>query len=206
MNGRKGITRYSARNPKGESSLYDEESLLELLQKLDEADAYGVDGVKKKETSGGLFDSVVNAISDAIADGQNIPVRLFVGQLDLTTGQLRYCNAGNNTPLLTDEEISLLPIDDTAPAGSLPGSAYTAQETTIAPGKLLFLYTDGIAKAKDADGKVLGDKQIRGMALQAVKLNAKPQPFYDNILKAIDKYTAGAPQAEDLTLMVIARK
>ena len=34
MNGRKGITRYSARNPKGESSLYDEESLLELLQNL----------------------------------------------------------------------------------------------------------------------------------------------------------------------------
>ena len=44
------------------------------------------------------------------------------------------------------------------------------------------------------------------MALQAVKLNAKPQPFYDNILKAIDNYTAGAPQAEDLTLMVVARK
>ena len=67
MNGRKGITRYSARNPKGESSLYDEESLLELLQKLDEADAYGADGVKKKD-SGGLFDSMVNAISDAIDD------------------------------------------------------------------------------------------------------------------------------------------
>lgn len=67
MNGRRGITRYSARNPKGESSLYDEESLLELLGKLDEADAYGADGVKKKE-NGGLFDSMVNAINDAIDD------------------------------------------------------------------------------------------------------------------------------------------
>ena len=119
-------------------------------------------------------EQIVNAISDAIADGQNIPVRLFVGQLDLTTGLLRYCNAGNNTPLLTDEEISLLPIDDTAPAGSQPGTVYTAQETTIAPGKLLF--------------------------------NAKPQPFYDNILKAIDSFTGGTPQADDLTLMVVARK
>ena len=100
-------------------------------------------------------EQIVNAISNAIADGQSIPVRLFVGQLDLTTGLLRYCNAGNNTPLLTDEEISLLPIDDTAPAGSQPGTVYTAQETTIAPGKLLFLYTDGIAEAKDADGKIL---------------------------------------------------
>ena len=151
-------------------------------------------------------EQIVNAISEAIADGQNIPVRLFVGQLDLTTGLLRYCNAGNNTPLLTDEEISLLPVDDTAPAGSQPGTVYTAQETTIAPGKLLFLYTNGIAEAKDADGKPLGDNRLRGMALQAVKLNAKPQPFYDNILKAIDNYTAGAPQAEDLTLMVVARK
>lgn len=151
-------------------------------------------------------EQIVNAISEAIADGQNIPVRLFVGQLDLTTGLLRYCNAGNNTPLLTDEEISLLPIDDTAPAGSQPDTVYTAQETTIATGKLLFIYTYGIAEAKDAVGKPLGDNRLRGMALQAVKLNAKPQPFYDNILKAIDNYTAGAPQAEDLTLMVVARK
>ena len=139
-------------------------------------------------------EQIVNAISNAIADGQSIPVRLFVG------------NAGNNTPLLTDEEISLLPIDDTAPAGSQPGTVYTTQETTIAPGKLLFLYTNGIAEAKDADGKTLGDKQFRGMALQAAKLNAKPQPFYDNILKAIDSFTGGTPQADDLTLMVVARK
>lgn len=150
-------------------------------------------------------EQIVNAISQAIADGQNIPVRLFVGQLDLTTGQLRYCNAGNNTPLLTDEKISLLPDEDTLPAGTQAGVVYTAQETTIAPGKLLFLYTDGIAEATDADGKKLGDKQFRGMALQAVKLNAKPKPFYENILQAIDNYTAGAPQADDLTLMVIAR-
>ena len=44
------------------------------------------------------------------------------------------------------------------------------------------------------------------MALQAVKLNAKPQPFFDNILKAIDNYTGGTHQTEDLTLMVVARK
>ena len=151
-------------------------------------------------------EQIVNAISEAISDGQNIPVRLFVGQLDLTTGLLRYCNAGNNTPLLTDEGISLLPVDETAPAGSQRGTVYTAQEATVAPGKLLFLYTNGIAEAVDADGKPLGDKHLRGMALQAVKLNAKPQPFYDNILQAIDKYTGGTPQTSDLTLMVIARK
>lgn len=157
-------------------------------------------------TFGQAPEQTVNAISESIAEGQNIPVRLFAAQLDLATGQLRYCNAGNNTPLLTDEDISLLPGDDTAPAGSQPGTVYTAQETTIARGKLLFLYTNGVAEAVDGSGKPLGDKQLRGIALQAVKLNAKPQPFYDNILQAVDKYTAGAPQADDVTMMVIARK
>ena len=150
-------------------------------------------------------EQIVNAISQAIADGQNIPVRLFVAQLDLTTGQLRYCNAGNNTPLVTDEEISLLPGDDTLPAGAQLGLVYTAQETTIAPGKLLFLYTNGIAEATDADGKPLGDKQLRGIALQTAKINAKAKPFYDGIVQAIGDYTAGRPQTDDLTLMVIAR-
>ena len=133
-------------------------------------------------------------------------MRLFVGRLDLATGLLRYCNAGNNTPLITDKEISLLPTDDTKPAGSQPGTVYTAQEATVAPGKLLFVYTNGVAAATAADGKPLGDSRLRGMALQAEKLDAKPQSFYDNILKAINDYTAGTPQADDLTLMVIARK
>ena len=151
-------------------------------------------------------EQIVNAISEAIADGQNIPVRLFVAQLDLTTGLLRYCNAGNNTPLLTDEEISLLPDDDNEPAGTLPGLYYTAQEATIARGKLLFLYTNGVPEATDANGRKLGDGHLRGMALQAVKINARPQPFYENILQAVENYTGGIPQADDLTLMVIARK
>ena len=151
-------------------------------------------------------EQIVNALSEAIADGQNIPVRLFVGRLDLATGLLRYCNAGNNTPLITDKEISLLPTADTVPAGSQPGTVYTAQEATVAPGKLLFVYTNGVAAATAADGKPLGDSRLRGMALQAEKLDAKPQAFYDNILKAISDYTAGTPQADDLTLMVIARK
>ena len=151
-------------------------------------------------------DRIANAISGAISDGRHMPVRLFVGALNLRTGQLHYCNAGNNTPLLTDEGISLLPVDKSDPAGSQRGTVYTAQEATVAPGKLLFLYTNGIAEAVDANGKTLGDNHLRGIALQAVKLNAKPQPFYDNILLTIDKYTGGIPQANDLTLMVIARK
>ena len=151
-------------------------------------------------------DRIVSAISDAIANGKNMPVRLFVGALDLTTGDLRYCNAGNNTPLLYNKEFSLMPDDENLPAGSEPGYAYTASEATIPSGKLLFLYAEGATEAQDANGKQLGEKQLRGMALQSIKVNARPQPFFNSIQKAITDFTGGAPQLNDLTLMVIGRK
>jgi len=149
---------------------------------------------------------IVTAISEAIADGKNMPVRLFVGAYNQATGELEYCNAGNNTPLLADDELTMLPADDSEPAGTQPGYAYTAQQATIAKGKLLFLYTDTVAQATDANGKTLGDKHLRGMALQAYKTDARPEPFFKNIQKAIADFSAGAPQADDVTLMVIGRK
>ena len=149
---------------------------------------------------------IVTAISEAIADGRHMPVRLFVGTLDQKTGNLQYCNAGNSIPLQADEELTLLSVGDSEPAGTQAGYAYTAQQATIAKGKLLFLYTDSVALATDADGKALGEKHLRGMALQAYKVDARPEPFFKNIQKAIADHTAGTPQAEDLTLMVIARK
>ena len=150
-------------------------------------------------------DRIVRAISEAIADGRNIPVKMFVGALNQKTGVLQYCNAGNSTPLLYNEEISLLPDEENQPAGAQSGYAYTASQTTIAPGKLLFLYTDGVTEAEDANHKKLGEKQLRGMALQAIKLNARPEAFFKNIQKAVTDFTGGIPQADDLTLMVISR-
>ena len=150
-------------------------------------------------------DRIVSAISEAIADDRNIPVKMFVGALNQKTGILQYCNAGNSTPLLYNEEISLLPDEENQPAGAQSGYAYTASQTTIAPGKLLFLYTDGVTEAEDANHKKLGEKQLRGMALQAIKLNARPEAFFKNIQKAVTDFTGGIPQADDLTLMVISR-
>ena len=150
-------------------------------------------------------DRIVSAISEAIADDRNMPVRLFVGALDVSTGALQYCNAGHSTPLLADKELTLLPVDDNEPAGTTSGYAYACQQTTLAKGTLLFLYTDGVTRATGADGKTLGEKKLRGMALQAYKVDARPKLFFKNVQKTIADYTADAPQTDDQTLMVIAR-
>ena len=151
-------------------------------------------------------DRIVSAISEAIADGRNMPVKIFVGSLNQKTGILHYCNAGNGIPLLYNEELGILPDEENPPAGAQSDYAYTSSQTTIAAGKLLFLYTDGVTEAENASHKKLSDKHLRGMALQAIKLDARPEPFFKNIQKAVTDFTDGIPQADDLTLMVISRR
>ena len=148
-------------------------------------------------------DRIVRAISEAIADGRNMPVKIFVGSLNQKTGILHYCNAGNGIPLLYNEELGILPDEENPPAGAQSDYAYTSCQMNIAAGKLLFLYTDGVTEAEDASHKKLGEKHLRGMALQAIKLDARPEPFFKNIQKAVTDFTGGIPQADDLTLMVI---
>lgn len=151
-------------------------------------------------------EAIVTAISEAIADSKHLPVRLFVGALNLTNGELNYSNAGNNTPLLMADELALLTDDDSTPAGSHLGTVYKACTTTLDKGKFLFLYANGVAEATDTNGKPLGDNHLRGMALQTAKIDPSPEPFFSHIQEAIASYTGARPQVSDITFIVIARK
>ena len=149
-------------------------------------------------------DRIVSAINETQAESQR-KMTLFVGVLDLTTGRLAYCNAAHHVPLVMDTEVSLLPGDPDQPVGAQPGLVFTPQEMTLASGSMLFLYTDGLTKVQNASQKVLGEKAVRGAALQALKLNPSPKAFFDQMLAGVDAFTGGTKQRDDITMMVVCR-
>jgi len=134
-------------------------------------------------------EQMMTAINSALSQYEGRRMKLFVGALDQRTGQLVYCNAGMNTPLLMGTEVS--PV------------AGEAGELTLSPGKLFFLFTDGMTAAENAAGKPLGEKALRGSALQALKLDASPAGFAGHIMKAVRSYTAGAQQKSDMSILVV---
>ena len=151
---------------------------------------------------------ILAAINSSLAatNGPAPAIDLFVGVLHLTTGHLNYALAGNISPLLLqNEEVTLLPIETTVPAGASADTTYPALQTEIAAGAMLFLYTDGIAKVTKADGKILGEKRLRGAVLQALKINANPAAFIESLSASIQKFTDAAPQAADQTMLLISR-
>ena len=150
---------------------------------------------------------IVNYINNAltISGEKQSGVSLFVGVLDLETWQLSYCNAEHTTPLLLSDEVHHLPTDENVPVGTTPNWGFTAQEMALEKGTMLFLYTSGLAKAKNGHFKQFGDKMVCGAALQALKMNPAPKLFIENIQGAINKFIDGTPQSSDMTMLVIRR-
>ncbi len=80
-------------------------------------------------------------------------VTAFVGCLDLGIGHLEFVNAGRLPPvrLGTDGKVEVLEAVPGLPLGAMADYTYVPQHLTLRPGDGLFLYTDGITEAENAD-------------------------------------------------------
>ena len=72
--------------------------------------------------------------------------------------------------------------------------------------KLIFLYTDGLSEAMDADNSMFGEERIfdeTGRAIQAAQLS--PKALIDRMTQAVHAFVGDTEQSDDLTLMAIRR-
>ena len=85
-------------------------------------------------------------------------VTLIIGILDLKTGNLRFCNAGHNPPIIigADGNTTLLKAKIQLFVGVLEDMEYTDEEITLEKNTRLFLYTDGITEAENASKELYG--------------------------------------------------
>ncbi|HJZ48211.1 MAG TPA: PP2C family protein-serine/threonine phosphatase [Roseiflexaceae bacterium] len=131
-------------------------------------------------------------------------VTVFYGILDPARGTLTYCNAGHNPPYRLRDGAEPLPLRNTGiPLGITRDTAWTATTTTLEPGDLLILYTDGVSEAQNWHGELFEVERMLGAAGECPERTA---PTVQNcILAAIDRFVGDAPQSDDLTLLVVMR-
>jgi serine phosphatase RsbU (regulator of sigma subunit) len=125
-------------------------------------------------------------------------VTMFIGEADLTTGHLYYCNAGHNPPLLDGEFID---VDSNAPIGLWPELDFVGEELASVSGKLLFIYTDGLNEAENPAQEQFGDDQLQQM-LQQMKSDSAKQ-VVERFRQAVETHRNGAAPNDDLTMLAI---
>ena len=151
-------------------------------------------------------DRIMSTINTTIADMNktHMFVTLFVGVLDLPTGMLHYCNAGHDAPLLVGAGVGELPCDPNIPVGFMPSWEYSLQEALIYEDTTIFLFTDGLTEAMNADHELFRMERVIDVATKVLSMKEQePHHFIEHMTNAVHEFVGDAEQSDDLTMMAI---
>jgi sigma-B regulation protein RsbU (phosphoserine phosphatase) len=129
-------------------------------------------------------------------------VTVVLGVLDGSTGEGRIAVAGHDLPVVLGGGTPRLlgPICRQPAIGVIEGIDYCSDSFTLAPGETLFCYSDGVSEAEDNKGGFFG--QPRLMATLAAA-GTDPQVVVETVLRAVNAFADGAPQADDITALAV---
>lgn len=129
---------------------------------------------------------------------------LFYGVLD-PRGALEYINAGHVPPLLRRASGELIELSSSNfPVGMFREAEFTSQRVSLAAGDYLVIYSDGVSEARN-----LGDEMFEQERLSSVMRDfagAGVEQLAEAIGSGVRNFTGGAPQADDITMVVIQYK
>ena len=126
---------------------------------------------------------------------------MFFGILD-QEGHLEFINAGHPSPFLirrgTAEEAFT---EGSYPVGLVPEAEYTAVCLKLEPGDTLVLFSDGVTEAMDPDEEMFGIERLK--ELLTGQLECPLEQLQKCVLEAVENFSRGAHQADDLTLLIV---
>ena len=133
-------------------------------------------------------------------------VTAWMGILDIPSGNLKFANAGHNPPLLkrADGRFEYLKTRAGLVLAGMEGIRYRVNEITLNKGDRLFLYTDGVTEATNAQNQLYGEDRL----LKFMNENsAMPQTtLLSGIKKELDIFVGEALQFDDITMLMFDYK
>jgi phosphoserine phosphatase RsbU/P len=117
-------------------------------------------------------------------------------------GKLHYVNAAHCPPLLVRASGEMESLETTGmPVGLIDPAEFELAEARLEPGDKVVIYSDGVTEAQNAAGEFFGKKRLRNAA--AANAGASCMALHGVIQKAVKEFSAGAEQADDITLVVM---
>ena len=130
-------------------------------------------------------------------------VTFFWGVVDHVSRTFKYVNAGHNYPYLIHGDGSIERLEK---GGMILGVMkttipYEHDVVVLREGDTLVLFTDGVTEAMNKDGVDYGEERLESILSTIRGIDA--HEIIERVHKDVLRYTAGAPQSDDLTMMVI---
>ncbi len=132
-------------------------------------------------------------------------VTVFYAIYNMKTGEVTYCNAGHNPPhiLRSDGTVEVLPKSKDLVVGLFGGVKYHENTLQLDHGDVLFLFTDGVNEAMNAEREEFGNDRMDKVLTSSVGKSS--QEIIDAMKAGISGFVDGAEQSDDITMLVTKR-
>jgi sigma-B regulation protein RsbU (phosphoserine phosphatase) len=161
--------------------------------------------VKMEATRGLTCDQILTRVNrDLAMDNPSLMfVTLFLGILNVRTGELEYCLGGHDPPYIirASGDIERLPLTDGKLLGVDKDFRYESRKTVLHKGETIFLYTDGVTEASNVDEQFFSEER-----LEKILAHLKEKDMTEMILSirsAVETFSEGTPQSDDITMLAL---
>ncbi len=149
--------------------------------------------------------SYANRVIFEAANGK-IMMTFFIGVIDFDSNTLTYSSAGHNPPWLFKKGEGAFQMKSMVAQGMRLGeqrenTAFEEKSVPIAPGDILFLYTDGLIEGKDQGGEMYGKKRAR-KRIESL-LASGPGTIISGLMEEFLVHNGTKPLDDDVTLAVL---
>ena len=146
---------------------------------------------------------VLQAVNDQICanNREEMFITVWLGILDTASGTITAANAGHEFPVLMQSggRFELVKDKHGFVIGGMEGMKYKEYELQLTPGARMFLYTDGVPEATNAENELFGTERM--LAALNEKPSASPEELLKNVRRAVDAFVRDAEQFDDLTML-----
>ncbi len=151
---------------------------------------------------------ILNRTNEALCSNNQVEmfVTVWLGILEISTGKMTAANAGHEYPAIkrADGDFEIFRDKHGFVVGGMPQMKYKEYELQLNPGDKLFVYTDGVPEATNADNELFGtDRMIEALNSDH---SADCQQLLLNVRRAVDGFVKDAEQFDDLTMMCLEYK
>ena len=131
-------------------------------------------------------------------------VTVFYGIMNVTTGDVTYCNAGHNPPYIIKGtgEVKALDMSQDPMVGAISGVDYHDCQLQLDKGDALVMFTDGVTEAMNAANEEFGEARLEATLS---KTFSKCQDVVEAIKTDVAGFVDGAEQSDDITVLALKR-
>lgn len=161
--------------------------------------------IKSRSVDDDSTASIVTHVNDELSadNPQSMFVTLFLGILNVRTGELVYTNAGHNPSYVkrAHGSVELLKQLHGPIVGAMPGLTYKQAALNLSGGDIVLLYTDGVTEAMNGNGELYSDPRLARLVESADFESARQ--LTETVFRDVVDFEAGAERADDITILTL---